>query len=242
MIHVTAVILAGGKGTRIRELYPDVPKPMIQIGGRPFLHWPTAFFASHDVRHFVYSTGHKGEQIRKWCEDSSMPGLTRIICHENEPLGTGGGLLNCLVGCGEWVVVANGDSLCLAGVPEILALADNNNLAGGIIGIYQEDTSSYGSLELDEQGRLLSFREKISGKGYINAGIYLFNTKVLHQLQMQGPCSIEHDLIPKLLQAGEKIQVILVHNAPFIDIGTPESIRYADNFVRENQASFNWTI
>ena len=240
MDHITVVLLAGGKGTRIRQLYSDVPKPMIEVAGEPFLYWPTAYYASHGIRHFIYSTGYKGEQIMAWSEDASMPGLVRLICHEHEPLGTGGGLLNCLDGCGDWVLAANGDSLCLAGAAEILALTASESLAGGIIGIYQEDSSRYGSLEIDEQCRLVSFREKIPGKGYINAGVYLFRKEVLHSLQMQGPCSIEHDMIPKILQTGHKIQVILVHDAPFIDIGTPESIKHADSFVRSNRSSFGW--
>jgi len=93
---VSAVILAGGRGTRIQHLNPDSPKPMIVCCGQPFLYWVTANFAKAGLRRFIYSTGYKGEQIARWCKDRTMPGIERTACHEAAPLGTGGGLINCL--------------------------------------------------------------------------------------------------------------------------------------------------
>src|SRR4051794_7728791 len=96
MEDVSVVILAGGKGTRLSGLFPDLPKPLVPVAGRPFLYWLTRWISSHGPQHFVYSTGYMADQIEDWSADGSMPEIDRICRRESEPLGTGGGLLNCL--------------------------------------------------------------------------------------------------------------------------------------------------
>ncbi len=235
---ISAVILAGGKGTRIQHLNPDSPKPMIACCGQPFLYWVTAYFAKAGLRRFIYSTGYKGEQIGRWCTDSTMPGVERTACHEAAPLGTGGGLINCLHLCGEWVLVANGDSLCIADVAPLLSLTPDPALSGGVVGIYQSDTARYGSLNADERGLLTSFREKTPGAGYINAGIYLFRSKELRRFPQGVPLSIEHDIFPCLLAQNAKFAAVLLKEAPFIDIGTPETLRQASTFINTHRSYF----
>jgi D-glycero-alpha-D-manno-heptose 1-phosphate guanylyltransferase len=239
---VSAVILVGGKGTRIRALYAGVPKPMIQVRSQPFLYWSTVFLARAGVHRFVYSTGYLGEQIAAWCDHSTLPGLQRTTCHESEPLGTGGGLLNCLDQCGDWVLVANGDSLCLGGIDELLALVGRPDMTGGLIGLFVDDAARYGSLDLDPDGRLSAFREKVPGRGHINAGTYLFRTDTLRAFGKARPCSIEKDLLPEIIASGGHLQAVLVKDAPFIDIGTPETVVQADAFIAANGASFAWPV
>ena len=118
---VTVVLLAGGQGTRIRALYPDSPKPMVPVAGRPFLHWVTAYFARARLAPLRLFHRLPERADRGVVRDGSMPGLVREVCREQTPLGTGGGLLNCLEKCGPWILVANGDSLCLGGMPELLS-------------------------------------------------------------------------------------------------------------------------
>lgn len=241
LTEVTAIILAGGKGTRIRSLYPDVPKPMIPIRNKPFLYWVTVFLARAGVSHFVYSTGYFGDQIAAWARDDNLPGIVRSTVHENEPLGTGGGLINCLQAVNsEWVLVANGDSLCLSGMDALLAITRRDNVVGGLIGVHIDDTSRYGSLDLTAQGRLTAFREKAPGRGHINAGTYLFRKDALMALGRRGACSIEQDVFPELIARGGHLQAVLVRDAPFIDIGTPETVAQADAFISANASSFAW--
>lgn len=230
MEDVTVVILAGGKGTRLQGLYPDLPKPLIPVAGRPFLHWLTKWIASHGPRHFVYSTGYLAAKIDDWASDGSMPGIERRCRREDEPLGTGGGLLNCLDICREWVLVANGDGLVMDGIDEILALRCDR-LDGGLLGVEVPDTSRYGTLEITQDCRLTRFAEKIPGRGLINGGLYLFRRDLLKQLARPGHCSIETDIFPQLIQAGAQLKVIARQGAPFIDIGTPETVAQAEEFV-----------
>ncbi|WP_374282442.1 sugar phosphate nucleotidyltransferase [Novosphingobium sp.] len=231
--QITVVVLAGGKGTRLKGLYPDTPKPMIPVAGKPFLHWITRWIALHGPQHFVYSTGHLSQQVEEWAADASMPDLKRECVREDVPLGTGGGLMNCIDRCGEWTMVVNGDGLVMRGMAQLLALADAPG-DGGLLGVEVDDTSRYGSLESDADGRLTGFREKVPGRGLINGGIYLLRTELLRALYRPGNLSIETDLFPEMLAAGANLRVIGAGEAPFIDIGTPETISQAEAFVHEH--------
>jgi len=236
---VTAVVLAGGKGTRIRTLYPDVPKPMIEVAGKPFLHWVTTYLIKSGVSDFVYSTGHLGDQIADWCANGDFPGVRRRVCPEVEPLGTGGGLLNCLDLCQSELLTINGDSLCLGGAPEILDLRSDASVSAALLGVYQEDTSRYGTLDFDEATqKLRAFREKAPGRGYVNAGVYFFRKQALLGFQRGVALSIERDVIPDLLTNGSQVRVVPVRDAAFIDIGVPETVVAASAFIEANKALF----
>lgn len=236
---VTVVVLAGGLGTRIRALHPDVPKPLVPVAGRPFLHWLTAYLARFGLADFVYATGHLGDQIEAWTAERDMPGIARRVCREPRPLGTGGGLLHCLDLCRGWVLVSNGDSLCLGGVADLLALRGRDGLAGGLVGILQDETSRFGSLAIDPAtGELAAFREKVPGRGYVNAGLYLFRADALRAVATEGPTSIERDLVPAMLRRHVRLGVITLEAAPFIDIGTPETVAAATAFVESHGDCF----
>jgi D-glycero-alpha-D-manno-heptose 1-phosphate guanylyltransferase len=245
MEDVSVVILAGGKGTRLQGLFPDLPKPLVPVTGRPFLHWLTKWISLHGPRHFVYSTGYMGHLIESWSSDGSMPYVERLCRHEAEPLGTGGGLLNCLDLCRDWVLVANGDCLLMDGLDEILSLR-NEPVDGGLLGVEVEDTSRYGSLKVNESGRLLAFVEKVPGHGLINGGLYIFRRDVLLEHFQPGRWSMETDIFPQLIEVGARLQVVARQHAPFIDIGTPETVAQAESFVTEHfpeeppQASSQW--
>lgn len=227
---VSVVILAGGKGTRLHGLFPDLPKPLIPVAGRPFLHWLSRWISHHGPRHFVYSIGYMADRIESWCSDGSMPEIERLCRREESPLGTGGGLLNCLDLCRKWVLVANGDCLLMDGIDAILALR-SQPVDGGLLGVGVKDTSRYGSLKTDETGLLRAFAEKVSGQGLINAGLYLFRRDLLLQHFPPGHLSVETDIFPRLIEIEARLRVVARQNAPFIDIGTPETVAQAENFV-----------
>lgn len=238
---LTAVILAGGRGTRVRALYPDVPKPLIPVASEAFLYWVTAWYANQGVSDFVYSAGHLGNQVEHWVRQRPMPPLVRQVRIENEPLGTGGGLLNCLDLCRDWVLVANGDSLCLANLSAFLALHQRPGLDGAILGVDVDDASRYGTLDVDIDGRLKAFREKQPGTGTVNSGTYLFRRTTLERLRQPGSFSIEHDLVPEILASGGDFRVQRVTVVEFIDIGIPETVVTASDFIARNRARFDWS-
>lgn len=230
---VTVVVLAGGKGTRLRGLFPDLPKPLVPVAGQPFLHWLTRWIANHGPQHFVYSTGYMADQIEAWSTNGQMPDLNRVCRREETPLGTGGGLLNCLDLCSDWVMAANGDGLVMDGIAEILALMQTG-ADGGILGVEVPDASRFGSLRVDDDGRLTGFAEKMEGAGLINGGLYIFRKSLLAKIYRPGPVSMETELFPEMITVGANLQVVSRKDAPFIDIGTPETVVQAEDFIRKH--------
>jgi len=231
---VTVVILVGGRGTRIQAIHPDTAKPMVKVRGRPFLSWLTSWLASQGLTHFIFSTGYHAEQIEQWSGNDEFPGTVRICRREAEPLGTGGGLFNCLDGCREWVLVANGDSICMGSVEELLRLRRTTDLAGALVGVPVKDASRYGSLSIDADGHLLALHEKVPGMSLINSGLYLFKNDLLRQFRRPGALSIEQDLIPEMIKTGTKLCVVRLQESAFIDIGTPEGLGLVDDFIESH--------
>jgi D-glycero-alpha-D-manno-heptose 1-phosphate guanylyltransferase len=157
------------------------------------------------------------------------------------PLGTGGALLfadRSVDHDVETLLLTNGDSLVLADLAPAFELLENHEIDGVVTGLNVRDASRYGRLDVAADGQLLRFSEKQPGAGVINAGVYLFRRKLLRRFPSQFPLSIEHDVFPSLLADGAKL---MVHRceAPFLDIGTPESVAQADAFVRRH---FSWQV
>lgn len=96
MRDLTAVVLAGGRGTRIAHLAPDTPKPLVPVAGKPFLEWLTLYLMRHGLKRFVYSTGYKAEQTEAWTQSVRLPGVTMETVAEPAALGTGGAIFGCL--------------------------------------------------------------------------------------------------------------------------------------------------
>lgn len=229
MAELTAILLAGGFGTRIRELYPDVPKPMIPVLGEPFLEWAIRYWKGQGVGRFVLSLGHLAEVAEQY-----FAGRTEVATvREPKALGTGGAVLFAAAEAplSDPFVVANGDSLVLADVSAALAAIARDGVDGVVLGVEVEDTSRYGSLAMDEAGRLLGFHEKRPGRGLINGGVYFFRRATLDRFPSKQPLSMETDVFPALLAGGADLRVVGVQ-APFLDIGTPESVRQAEGFVQ----------
>lgn len=230
-----AVILAGGLGTRIRSIWPNLPKPMVPVAGAPFLEWVLRYFSGQGIANFVISLGYRAEAAEDYLRARPTGGIcVRAVC-EREPLGTGGALVLAepqTDGC-DPLLLANGDSLALADLSSAWRLLADDSVDGVLIGVEMDNASRYGRLKLDAGGRLLRFVEKQPGSGLINAGIYFFRRRLLAAFPQHRPLSMEHDVFPALLAGGANL---LVHRcrAPFLDIGTPESLELAEAFVRQH--------
>lgn len=239
---VAAVILAGGFGTRIRHLLADLPKPMAPVAGRPFVEWVARFLARQGVTRLVLSTGYRAETIAEHFARHPLPGVSIVCAPETEPLGTGGGVIQAAGGLGGptprlWLVL-NGDSLAFADLAAARApLLADPGVAGVIVGRYLADAGRFGTLDTNDEGRLLRFAEKRPGSGVINTGIYLLRHELLAEFPAQRPLSIEQDVFPTLLARGHRLQVVTT-DAAFLDIGTPESLPEAEGFVREHASEF----
>lgn len=237
---ITAVILAGGFGTRVKHLLPDIPKPMAKVLDKPFLEWIIRYLHQQNINNFLLSTGYLSTIIKDYFNTSLFDNLS-IKCYEElEPLGTGGGFINAVKqdkGYTDYWLVANGDSLIFSNLKPFFECLNDDTVEGVILGLTVEDASRYGSLKFDDDYNLISFAEKKDGKGIINGGIYLLKNDVLAKFPQNNKLSFEYDIFPYLLSQGCKIKVHIT-SAPFLDIGTPETLIQAEKFIAENWQSF----
>ena len=230
---IVAVILAGGLGTRLRDALPDQPKPMALVAGRPFLEWVVRYLAAQGVRRFVLSTGHFSEVVKT--HFARGIGSLKVSCvWEREPLDTAGGFLNCVGSVTPrpgWWLVCNGDSLAVADLGGILsAAAAYGDVDGAILGVEVADTGRYGRLIVSDSGALKGFVDKRPGCGIINAGVYLLRDEFVRSLGQVRPLSFERDVFPEALKDGSRLHVV-VTNGTFLDIGTPQSLGQAKDFI-----------
>ena len=230
---LTAILLAGGFGTRIRALYPDVPKPMIPISGKPFLEWAMQYWMRQGVRRFIISLGHLAEVAEQYFEARPDDGLEVVLVKEPQAMGTGGAVLFAARAAelSDPFIVSNGDSLVIADTKGAQERMTDPAVEGVVLGVRVPDASRYGSLAIGGDARLLGFREKQPGEGVINAGVYFFRRSLLERFPGKQPLSMEVDVFPSLLNGGADLRVEAV-DAPFLDIGTPESVIQGEAFVQ----------
>lgn len=235
-----AVILAGGMGTRVQHLLPGVPKPMAPVASRPFLEWVARYLAKQGVERIIISTGYLTGVVEDHFSKQPVRGVKITCVAEREPLGTAGGFLHAARASGEtpeaWLVL-NGDSLIFAKLADAARSLDYAAVAGAVIGRAVPDASRYGTLATGSAGELLRFEEKRPGRGLINSGVYLLRHALLGKFPPQSPLSFEREVFPALIARGDRLQTV-VTDAPFLDIGTPESLPQAEAFIRENLGEF----
>jgi D-glycero-alpha-D-manno-heptose 1-phosphate guanylyltransferase len=238
--QITAVVLAGGYGTRVQHLLPGVPKPMAEVAGKPFVEWVVRYLAKQGICRVVLSTGYLTEVVERHFATQSIPGVKVNCVPETKPLGTGGGFLHAARASGyepsAWLVM-NGDSLAFADLTAVAAPLSDDATSGVVVGRFVPDASRYGTLGIGSAGELLRFLEKQPGSGVINSGIYLLRHSLLTQVPDQTPLSLERDVFPSWLALGMRLQTV-VTEAPFLDIGTPESLPQAEAFIRQNMGQF----
>ena len=231
--NISAVILAGGFGTRIKHLLGDLPKPMAPVNGKPFLEWVVRWLAAQNIRRVILSTGHLSEVIEKHFAPQPVAGVTVSCVPETTPLGTAGGFINAVqqskTNSAAWFLL-NGDTLAFANLADAIRELQKDSTAGVIFGREVPDTSRYGSLVSDANGNLSCFAEKRPGQGVISTGVYLFRDALVKKFSEQRPLSLESEVFPALTAAGESLKVLRIH-APFLDIGTPESYARAESML-----------
>ncbi|MCX8091257.1 MAG: sugar phosphate nucleotidyltransferase, partial [Verrucomicrobiae bacterium] len=134
-------------------------------------------------------------------------------------------------------LVLNGDTLCFADIRRAGRHLEFPEIAGVLLAREVEDAARYGSLTLDAQGCLAGFTEKRPGRGLVNAGVYLFRAGLLEEFPAQTPLSLEREVFPALTARGRLLKVETMQ-APFLDIGTPETLPLAADFVRRHRDEF----
>ena len=229
-MDLTAAILAGGLGTRLRGVVADRPKVLAPVGGRPFLALLLDQLADAGIRKVVLLTGHRGEQVRE-AFGEKYEEMRLIYAEEPTPLGTAGALRRALpLVTGTRVVLLNGDSYCDVRIDELYDWHCRQKAAASLGLVEVPDVSRFGQVRRDRIGRVIAFEEKgqAKGPGWINAGVYLIERKLLAELPVDRPLSLERDVLPDWVS--RRLVYGMECGKRFIDIGTPESYSEAEAF------------
>jgi mannose-1-phosphate guanylyltransferase len=220
---VDAVVLVGGKGTRLRPLTLSAPKPMLPAAGVPFLAHLLSRIRAAGVRHVVLGTSYLAETFAAYFGDGSAFGLELEYVVETEPLGTGGAIRN--VACrlrAEEVLVFNGDVLAGTDLNAVLHTHRATEADVTLHLVRVPDARAYGCVPTDSGGRVQAFLEKTPDPptDQINAGCYVFRREVIDSIPTGRPVSVERETFPGLLAQGRRVSGH-VDNAYWRDFGTP---------------------
>lgn len=226
----TAIILAGGFGTRLQSVVTDLPKPMADVNGQPFLNYQLNYLKQYGVKSIVLSVGYLAEKIKNYY-GTEFNGLRITYVTEAKPLGTGGGIrLAAEAVKDQHVFILNGDSFFDVDLNLFTKRHQQSKAQVSLALRTVEDGARYGTLEVNSDQRITSFKEKsgVSKKGLINGGVYILDTKLyLDNTNPLENFSIEKDFFEK------KLQTLLIKgfefNAYFIDIGIPEDYNKAQH-------------
>jgi NDP-sugar pyrophosphorylase family protein len=224
--NVRAFVLCGGQGTRLRSVVADRPKSMALISGTPFLELILERLRSQDIDDVILGTGYMAEKIERYFGDGKHFDLRIRYSRERQPLGTGGALKLAEPVISDPVLVLNGDSYLEWNLVPALDLFKAKE--ADLVMLLQSvpDVSRYGSVALDQDGRVTQFVEKgvAAGPGLINAGVYLARKQIVRNLPAGTAISLEKEVFPRLL---ENRVYGLVCTGLFIDIGVPDDFERA---------------
>ncbi len=218
-----AVVLVGGEGTRLRPLTETIPKPLVPLVDRPSLDHVLDHLARHGVHEVVLSSSYLREPFRAFMEARhGDPAIAWIT--EEEPLGTGGAIVNALDRVGDEPFLAlNGDILTDLDLTSMVAFHRDRGAAVTIALQHVEDARPFGLVPTRSDGRVLEFREKPTDPiaGDVNAGTYVLDPSVLAPWPRGRNLSIERDIFPALIAANEPV-FGFVSDPYWLDLGTPQ--------------------
>jgi D-glycero-alpha-D-manno-heptose 1-phosphate guanylyltransferase len=225
-----AIILAGGRGTRLQSTVPNLPKPMAPVGGRPFLEYVLDRLVDAAVTDIILSVGYRAETIQEHFGASYRSVALRYSI-EKFPLGTGGGLVLGLKGEDPSpVLVLNGDTLVEVDYGALAGWYNTVMSPVGVVLCQVPDVSRYGSV-ICSGDRVVEFKEKgKNGPGLINAGIYVIRPSIFSLYPCGERFSFETDFLERYCSDLQPRS--FVTDGYFIDIGTPEDYHCAQRELR----------
>lgn len=234
-----AVLLAGGLGTRLRSVVSDRPKPMADVCGKPFMEYLILELKKHGISHIIMAVGYKGSFVENYFQNGEKLGVKIEYSYEETQLGTAGAIKNAekFITDPEFFVL-NADTFYQAAYGDVISLYDKLDLDMALVLRRVPDVSRYGSVRLDGQ-MITGFNEKICENvpGLINGGIYLMKKEILDHIPVNQKCSLENEMIPKMLSEKKKIGAV-INDGYFIDIGVPEDYYRFIRDVEENIIMF----
>lgn len=229
---IPAIVLAGGLGMRLRSVVPDLPKPMAEVAGKPFLWWVLRRLEQQGLTDVYLSVGYKRETIESYF--GAVFGAMKVhYVVEEQPLGTGGAIAKAMAAIdGDKAFVLNGDTMTIVELAELCAASNVPEADVAMAVAHLDDVARYGAVDFDAAPprRVTAFREKgQTGPGHINAGVYVLKRDALDRYPASERFSFEVDFLHRYL--GD----LRVHAVPtvsqLIDIGVPEDYALAQTVV-----------
>lgn len=230
----TAIVLAGGLGTRLKGVLKGLPKPMAPIRDRPFLEYQMDFWIDQGISRFILSVGYLNQTISSHFGDSYRSVEINYV-QENTPLGTGGGLLMASKNLAEPFLLLNGDTFFEVDLND-LSLFHNEHNAEWTMSLFRsKDLDRYMGVGLAKTGEILVLKSKQSQIDLlVNGGVYLINPSAISRLNLNPgiKSSLENQLLPSFLSLGGGLFGIECYGK-FIDIGVPEDYYRAQKILKD---------
>lgn len=237
--NMQAVIIAGGKGTRLRPLTYTCPKPLIPLVNKPALQYQIELLRKHNIKDIILCLNYKSDEIEEYFGGGKELGVKIQYAIEDKPLGTAGAVKNAEILLSEEpIIVFNGDILTDVDLSKIIEFHKNKGAVVTLTLTYVDDPTLYGLIVTDNNNRVIQFLEKPSWDqvvaNTINAGIYILEQDILRYIPKNREYSIEREVFPLLLDAD-----IPVYGYPascyWIDVGTPKKYKTASFDVLEGR-------
>jgi NDP-mannose synthase len=198
-----AVILAGGKGTRLAPYTKILPKPLMPIGDMPILEIILRQLKLSGIDEVILTVGHLAELLRAFFQDGSRLGLSLRYSYEDEPLGTAGPI-SLVSGLDDTFLVSNGDVLTTLDVRSLINFHCNSGAIATIASHNRSINVDLGVIQADSIGRITGYIEKPTYDFYVSMGIYVFEPRVKNYIEYKKYLDIPN-LILNLVRAGEKV-------------------------------------
>ena len=230
----TAIVLAGGLGTRLKGVLKGLPKPMAPIRNRPFLEYQMDFWIDQGISRFILSVGYLNQTISSHFGDSYRSVQINYV-QENTPLGTGGGLLMAAKNLAEPFLLLNGDTFFEVDLNDLCFFHNEHNAEWTMSLFRSKDLDRYMGVDLEDNGEILSLQFGGNELTLLaNGGVYLVNPSALKRLNYKPytKSSLENDLLPKFISLGGGLYGF-ESSGKFIDIGVPEDYYRAQKILKD---------
>jgi D-glycero-alpha-D-manno-heptose-7-phosphate kinase len=227
-----AIILAGGMGTRLREVVSDRPKPMALIAGKPFLDHQINFLREQNINEIILAVYYMSEKIKSYFGDGNRYGVDITYSEEETPLGTGGAIKKAEKYINDTFLVLNGDSYSKIDLGKFLDFHKLKKSDASLSLKKCENTSEYGNVIIKDNKIMNFLEKKESREGLINTGIYIFEPNIFDYIPSEKKVSLEEEVFPVLAKNGNLYGYI--QDGYFIDIGRPETYTQFKRDILEN--------
>lgn len=228
-----AVILAGGKGTRLRPFTASLPKPLVPVGDYPIIEIVLRQLRRHGFREAIIATGHLAGLIEAYCGDGRRWGLKLRYVREDKPLSTAGAL-RIIPGLNDHFLTVNGDILTTLDFSALFAF-HRRSKAAATLGVCERQTLvDFGVLHLDDSNRLQAYTEKPSYRYLVSQGVNVFRRDALKHIRKGEALGIP-DLVERLRAAGELVMGFR-NDSRWLDIGRPDDYQAAQDLFSSPKA------